>query len=219
LQPDQKFVPALGKSSLTGSYDRVLAVMSRERRWRSALLNLMAPSDEDSIVDFGAGTGTLCIGLKQRAPACSLIGIDPDPEVLAIARAKAEVQGVAIEWRQAMGDRSGDFVADGSATKAVSSLVLHHCDLPMKQNILRAMARVLQPGGRLFIADYGLQRTLGMRASFLLVQAFDGWKTTGQNARGILPRLIADAGFIQVVENLVVPTPTGSISLYTARKP
>jgi len=89
----------------------------------------------------------------------------------------------------------------------------------MKQNILRAMARVLQPGGRLFIADYGLQRTLGMRASFLLVQAFDGWKTTGQNARGILPRLIADAGFIQVVENLVVPTPTGSISLYTARKP
>jgi ubiquinone/menaquinone biosynthesis C-methylase UbiE len=219
MDPDQKFVPALGISSLTGSYDRVVAVMSRERRWRSALLNLMAPSDEDSIVDFGAGTGTLCIGLKQRAPDCRLVGVDPDPKVLAIARAKAEALGMAIDWRQAMGDRVGEFVADGSATKAVSSLVLHHCDLAMKQNMLRAMAKVLQPGGGLFIADYGRQRTLAMRASFLLVQAFDGFETTGQNARGMLPQLIADAGFIQVAEGLVVRTPTGSISLYTARKP
>jgi ubiquinone/menaquinone biosynthesis C-methylase UbiE len=219
LHSDQKFVPALGKSSLTGSYDRVVAIMSRERRWRSALLNLIAPSDDDSIVDFGAGTGTLCIALKQRAPGCRLVGVDPDPEVLAIARAKAEPFGMAIEWRQAMGSQVGEFVPDGSATKVVSSLVLHHCDMPMKQDILRAMARVLQPGGRLFIADYGLQRTLRLRASFLLVQVFDGFKATGQNARGILPQLIADAGFIQVAEGLVVPTPTGSISLYTARKP
>ena len=219
MQSDQKFVPALGKSSLTGSYDRVVAVMSRERRWRSALLDLIAASDDDSIVDFGAGTGTLCIGLKRRAPACRLVGVDPDPEVLAIARAKAEALGLTIEWHQAMGDQAGAFVADGSASKAVSSLVLHHCDLPMKQDILRAMARALRPGGRLFIADYGRQRTLWMRAAFLLVQAFDGCKTTGQNARGILPQLIADAGFTEVAERLVVATPTGSISLYTARKP
>ncbi|MGH6615219.1 class I SAM-dependent methyltransferase [Sphingomonas sp.] len=171
------------------------------------------------MVDFGAGTGTLCIGLKQRAADCRLVGIDPDPQVLAIARAKAEASGMTIDWRQAMGDRAGEVIADGSATKVVSSLVLHHCDLPMKQNMLRAMASALQPGGRLFIADYGRQRTLRMRAAFLLVQAVDGFTTTGQNARGILPELIADAGFIQVAEDLVVPTPTGSISLYTARKP
>ncbi|MES2056872.1 MAG: class I SAM-dependent methyltransferase [Pseudomonadota bacterium] len=219
MQSDQKFVPALGISSLTGNYDRVVAVMSRERRWRSALLDLMAPSGADSIVDFGAGTGTLCLGLKQRAPDCRVIGVDPDPEILVIAKAKADALGMAIDWREAMGDRVGEFIADGSATKVVSSLVLHHCDLPMKRDILRAMARVLQPGGRLFIADFGRQRTLTMRALFLLVQAVDGWKTTGQNARGILPQLIAEAGFLQVEERLVVPTPTGSVSLYTARKP
>ncbi|WP_034161686.1 class I SAM-dependent methyltransferase [Sphingomonas sp. ERG5] len=219
MQSDQKFVPALGISSLTGNYDRVVAVMSRERRWRSALLDLMAPSGADSIVDFGAGTGTLCLGLKQRAPDCRVIGVDPDPEILVIAKAKADALGMAIDWREAMGDRVGEFIADGSATKVVSSLVFHHCDLPMKRDILRAMARVLQPGGRLFIADFGRQRTLTMRALFLLVQAVDGWKTTGQNARGILPQLIAEAGFLQVEERLVVPTPTGSVSLYTARKP
>ncbi|QNQ10267.1 class I SAM-dependent methyltransferase [Sphingomonas alpina] len=219
MHADQKFIPALGKSSLTGSYDRVVAVMSRERRWRSALADLIAPSGEDSIVDFGAGTGTLCIELKRRAPGCRLVGIDPDPQVLAIARAKAETLGMAIDWHQAMGDRAGEVVADGSATKVVSSLVLHHCDLPMKRAMLRVMGNILRPGGHLFIADYGRQRTLGMRASFLLVQAIDGFKTTGQNARGMLPQLIAEAGFAQIVEDRVVPTPTGSISLYTARKP
>ena len=64
-----------------------------ERHWRTALLNLMAPSDQDPIVDFGTGTGTLCIGLKRRAPDCRLVGVDPDPKVLVIARAKAEASG------------------------------------------------------------------------------------------------------------------------------
>jgi ubiquinone/menaquinone biosynthesis C-methylase UbiE len=193
--------------------------MSRERAWRSAMLTLIAPADEDLIVDVGAGTGSLAVALKQRAPHCRLVAIDPDPEVLKIARAKGEALAGGIEWRQGMGDQIGEFVADGSADKAVSSLVLHHCDLPVKQSVLRAMATVLRSGGHLFIADYGRQRTPWMRALFLLVQAVDGFKTTSQNARGILPQLIADAGFVDVVERSIVPTPTGSISLYTARKP
>jgi hypothetical protein len=58
-----------------------------------------------------------------------------------------------------------------------------------------------------------------MRLLFRQVQALDGWERTGPNAKGILPRLIADAGFDRVEEVRVVPTPTGSISLYTGRKP
>jgi len=220
VESDQKFVPALGRlSDKGGSYDRVVAVMSRERVWRSAMLRLIAPADEDLIVDVGAGTGSLAVALKQRAPSCRLVAIDPDPAVLEIARAKGEALARGIEWRHGMGDQISEFVADGSANKVVSSLVLHHCDLPVKQRILGAMAKVLQPGGLLVIADYGRQRTPWMRALFLLVQVVDGFKTTSQNARGILPRLIADAGFVDVVERSIVATPTGSISLYSARKP
>jgi ubiquinone/menaquinone biosynthesis C-methylase UbiE len=220
VKSDQNFVPALGRlSDNLASYDRVVGVMSRERGWRSALVNLIAPADEDVIVDVGAGTGTLAVALKQRAPGCRLVAIDPDPEMLELARAKGEALANGIEWRHGMGDQVSEFVADGSANKAVSSLVLHHCDLPVKQSILRAMAKVLRPGGHLIIADYGRQRTPWMRALFLLVQMADGFKTTSQNARGILPELIAGAGFVDVVERSIVPTPTGSISLYTARKP
>ena len=96
MQSEQKFVPALGKSGLTGSYDQVVAVLSDEQVWRSALIDLVAPADGDTIVDFGAGTGTLCIGLRQRAPRCRIVGVDPDSKVLAIARTKAEALGIRI---------------------------------------------------------------------------------------------------------------------------
>lgn len=215
-EPD--FVPALGRSGLTRDYDRVIAVMTRERRWRGALLDLVAPEAGDVIVDVGAGTGSQAIAIKQIAPGARVIGIDPDHAVLALAREKAAIAGVEIEWIQGFGDKV-DVLVDGTANKLLSSLVLHQCDLPVKSAILRAMARALSPGGLLAIADYGLQRTLLMKLLFRQVQALDGWERTGLNAKGILPQLISDAGFDKVEEVRVVQTPTGSISLYTGQKP
>lgn len=212
------FVPALGRSGLTAAYDTVIALMTRERRWRTVLLDMVGPEGDDVIVDFGAGTGSLAIGLKRQAPSARVIGVDPDAEVLAVAHAKAQAAAVEIEWAEAMGDRV-DFIPDDAATKVVSSLVLHQCDLPVKQAILKSMARVLRPQGRIFIADYGLQRTYRMRLLFRQVQALDGWKRAGLNAKGILPKLIVEAGFVEVAETRMVSTPTGSISLYAGRKP
>ncbi|WP_293384912.1 hypothetical protein [Phenylobacterium sp. SCN 70-31] len=37
MSEQKDFVPALGRPELTGDYDRVIAVMTRERRWRAAL--------------------------------------------------------------------------------------------------------------------------------------------------------------------------------------
>jgi ubiquinone/menaquinone biosynthesis C-methylase UbiE len=211
-KPD--FVPALGRAELTADYDRVIAVMTRERRWRTALLDLIAPEAGDVILDVGAGTGSQAIAIKRRAPGARVIGLDPDPQVLALARDKAQAAGVDIEWVEGLGDRAAQVLGHGIATKVVSSLVLHQCDLVVKEATLRAMAQVLRPGGRLAIADYGLQRTPLMKLLFRQVQALDGWERTGLNARGILPKLIAETGFALVEEVRVIPTPTGSISLY-----
>lgn len=213
------FVPALGRTELTGDYDRVIAVMTRERRWRAALLDLIAPAEGDVVVDIGAGTGSQAIAIKQRAPGARVIGIDPDPNVLQLARMKARAAGADIEWIEGYGDQVAQLVGVGRATKAMSSLVLHQCDLPVKVAILESMASVLAIAGRLIVADYGLQRTLLMKLLFRQVQALDGRERTGLNAKGILPDLIAQAGFQDVAEVGVIPTPTGSVSLYTAAKP
>ena len=212
------FVPALGRPELTAGYDRIIAVMTRERRWRARLLKQVAPQAGETIVDIGCGTGTFAIMLKQACPDARIVGVDPDPEVLQIARSKADLANVAIEWNEAFGDDFSGIVSAGSADKVVSSLVLHQCPLDVKRSILAAMHLALKPAGRLTIADYGAQRTLLMRLLFRQVQTLDGFENTQPNADGLLPGLMTGAGFETVEEAWSIPTPTGSISLYLASR-
>ncbi len=215
----EEFVPALGKHWLTGVYDLAIALLTRERTWRRALIDLIEPADRDFIIDVGAGTGTLATALKRRAPGARVVGVDPDPAVLAIAKRKAARAAAAVEWVQAFGDEVADKLGQGTANKVVSSLVFHQCPPNVKGKILSAMRRALAPGGRLLIADYGLQRTALMRLLFRQVQNLDGWENTTPNAKGELPLYIDRAGFVDVEEVRVIPTPTGSISLYRASAP
>ena len=76
-------------SDLTSQYDHVIAVMTRERRWRARLLSALCPQPAEPIVDIGAVTGSMAILIKQSVPDARVVAIDPDPEVLAIAKAKA----------------------------------------------------------------------------------------------------------------------------------
>ncbi len=57
-----------------------------------------------------------------------------------------------------------------------------------------------------------------MRLLFrLTVQTIDGIEDTQPNADGALPELLKLAGFADVLEIEVIPTLTGSISLYRAQ--
>lgn len=210
------FVPALGNHALTGAYDRVLALTTRERRWRAALLTLTAPEPTDRIIDVGCGTGTFALMLKQACPDAQVVGVDPDEAVLKIARRKAAA--AHVEWRQGFGDDLANLLGDHPATKVVSSLVLHQCPLAVKCKILQAMFDVLAPGGQVLIADYGLQRSGLMRLLFRQVQTLDGFENTQPNADGVLPQLMAAAGFSSVEEVSLVRTPTGSISIYRGER-
>lgn len=210
------FTPALGRHELTGAYDRMIALMTRERRWRGDLLALVAPEPGDTILDVGCGTGTFAIMLKRACPSARIIGVDPDENVLAIARAKASAAGADVEWRRAFGDELAGLGV--RVDKVVSSLVFHQCPLEVKRAILSACAAALADGGQLIVADYGRQRSPLMRLLFRQVQMLDGFANTEPNAQGVLPGLIEAAGFRRVEERRVLPTPTGSISTYVAEK-
>lgn len=211
------FTPALGRSELTSQYDRVIAVMTRERKWRALLLSALVPRDGEVIVDLGAGTGSMAILVKQASPGARVVAVDPDPEVQAVARAKVTSVGVEIEFVTALGD--APVLPDGTVDKVISSLVLHQCPAAAKTGILANAYRLLRPSGRLLIADYGLQRTLLMDLLFRQVRTLDGFENTRANKNGEIPAMISAAGFERVEELSVTQTPTGSISLYSAFKP
>jgi SAM-dependent methyltransferase len=212
------FTPALGRFAPVRFYDAVAALV-RERLWRALVVGHVAARADDVVVDVGCGTGSLALLVRNVRPRARIVGVDPDPEVLAVARRKADAAGVAIEWRAGMGDALEVVVDAGSADVVVSSLVLHHCSMAMKRSMLSSMHDALAPGGRLVIADYGWQRTRAMRLAFRVVQLADGVEDTQPNADGVVPGLIAEAGFRDVREVEVVATITGSISIYVAERP
>lgn len=219
MTTNPNFTPALGRAELTSDYDRVIAVMTRERKWRGKLLDGVAPHDDETVVDLGSGTGSLAIMLTLAAPRACIFAVDPDSEVQAIAADKARNAGVSINQVVALGGDHVDVLPYSRADKVVTSLVLHQCAMEAKRALLANAFALLHSGGTLFVADYGVQKTLLMQLLFNQVRSLDGYENTKPNKDGMIPAMISDAGFIQISEQWSVQTPTGSIALWTARKP
>ena len=209
------FTPAAGHSALTPVYDLALRILTRERRWRKALLEQICPRDGDAILDVGCGTGTLAIMLKRCAPGARVVGVDPDPAVLSIAAAKARRAGVRIEWR---GGFAQDAAAIGQFNHVVSTLVFHQVSPNGKSAGLRAMFEAVRPGGAVHVADYCRQPEWLMRQLFRFIQAVDGRTNTQANADGAVERILESLGSKPVRAESIVRTPTGAISLFRIHK-
>jgi ubiquinone/menaquinone biosynthesis C-methylase UbiE len=214
-QAERDYVPAAPQLWL---YDFLVATLTRESRWRRALLRQIDPSDKDSIADIGCGTGSLMALISRTTRPAALIGIDPDPPILERARRKTDAVGATVELKLGYARDAARLLDGRGINKVVSSLVFHQVNLAEKRAGLAAMRAALVANGELHVADYGLQRTALMRKLFRIVQKGDGYENTEPNARGVLPELMKEVGFRGVEETAVIPTPTGSISLYRAER-
>jgi len=146
-----------------------------------------------------------------------VIGLDGDPRVLGIVRKKSNLSGQVIELKKGL---SFDFpFPENSIDLVVSSLVFHHLTSEDKKKTAQEIYRVLKPAGELHVADWGKAPDFFMRAVFLTVQLLDGFKTTGENIKGMLPQYFRDVGFHSVDESKQYRTILGSISMYKAVKP
>ena len=212
------YTPAAGYHFLTPLYDAGARLSTREAVWREALVEFLAPEDHDLLLDIGAGTGSLALLVSRKNPATRYFGIDPDPHALDIARKKARRAGIDAQFRQSF--FSAEAVADWPVPSlATLCLVLHQVPLDEKLRLLREVHAILQPGGRLFIADYGEQRSWLMRRLFrATIQQLDGIADTQPNADGVLIPLLREAGFAKVRELQHVKTVTGSISILCGEK-
>jgi ubiquinone/menaquinone biosynthesis C-methylase UbiE len=209
-----RYVPATRWRLFTRLYDPILALTMRERRFREEMLRRIDAElpPGGTLVDVGCGTGTFALALKERRPDAQVIGVDGDEEILGLARAKRGAEG--IEWREGLAQELP--VPAQSADVVTISLVLHHLLPDDKRSALAGMRRIVKPGGRLHVADWGPPGDPLMSGAFFFAQAIDGFDRTADHRAGRLPALIEEAGFGSVERYGRFRTALGVVELLTA---
>ena len=138
-----------------GYYDRLVALLTlgrgRALRKRTIALARIAPGED--VLDVGCGTGKITTRAKARTgPNGSADGIDPAPEMIAVARQKAARAGLDIDYRVAAVEALP--FAAATFDVVMSSLMMHHLPEGLKPHALAEIRRVLKPGGRLVVVDF-----------------------------------------------------------------
>jgi ubiquinone/menaquinone biosynthesis C-methylase UbiE len=208
-----RYVPAAGHPALTRLYDPLLAITMREGAWRPRLVEQVAQGGPATVLEVGCGTGTLTLALADALPAAEVTGLDGDPEALGIARAKAGAQ-TRVRWLEGMAQ--GLPFADAAFDRVVVSLVLHHLVPAVKRQALGEIRRVLRPGGRLHVADFGAPGDPLMAVAFRALQLFDGREPTRDHAAGRLPSFLQEAGLGPVSVTGRLRTASGRLELLVA---
>jgi ubiquinone/menaquinone biosynthesis C-methylase UbiE len=211
-----KYIPALKYDWLTVFFDPVIRLTMPERRFRTALILQADIKAGHRVLDFGTGTAALSLLAKQLAPRSEITGIDIDAKIIGIARDKIAAAKTQIGIDQY--DGTALPYPDRHFDRVISSLVFHHLTREQKDGSLREIRRVLNSGGELHIADWGRAQTALKRLLFLPVQMLDGFESTADNVKGLLPIFIANAGFADVQETTTFSTMFGTLSLYRARR-
>jgi ubiquinone/menaquinone biosynthesis C-methylase UbiE len=169
-------------------YDLMVLVLTRgrDRAYREKLLDLAGIGPGDNVLDIGSGTGTLAISAWRRArPTGSVTGTDISKPMLAAARRKSRRAGAEIAFMEA--DATSLPFADASFDVVLMTTVMHMVPTASRPKVLGEMARVLKPGGRALLVDYGgplearrkMSARHGPHGSFDLYRLKDEMKEAG----------------------------------------
>ena len=212
----ETYIPALSYDWLTPFYDPVVRFTTRERIFKTALINQARIEAGHQVLDLACGTGTLAIMLKQAVLSADVTAIDGDSKVLKAAKRKADRLGIQIRFDEGMSFSLP--YSDGYFDRVVSSLFFHHLTTENKLKTICEVARVLKPKGELHVADWGLPATPLMKVASRFIQLLDGNDTTADSFGGLLPNLLKEGGFSAVEETGELDTLFGTLRLHSAQK-
>jgi demethylmenaquinone methyltransferase/2-methoxy-6-polyprenyl-1,4-benzoquinol methylase len=181
-------------SSIAARYDVTNEVMSFgvHRLWRRAAVRHSGAKEGNRVLDCATGTGDLALAFKREVGTSGqVVGTDFCPEMLQSAPAKASEAGLVVDFQVA--DALALPFPDASFDVASIAFGIRNVDDPVK--CLKEMARVVKPGGRVVVLEFGQPRGLfGALFRFYaktIMPAIGGLLTGNRAAYEYLPRTAA----------------------------
>jgi len=173
-----------------------------------ALQEAFALDAEDLVLDLGCGTGQLGVPIADRVRA--VVGMDPEPDMLLLARRTAAERGVPNTQWMIGSDTDvpalGALLGPASLAMTVIGNALHWMDHDELFRVLRPLSR---PGGGVAVLANGtplwLQDSEWSRALRSALEAHFGWELkatcgTDDEARRRYADSLRAAGFEEVRE-------------------
>jgi len=143
-----------------------LLSLGLDRRWRARAIRELALTGRERVLDVCTGTGDLAVEALTSATgtAREVVGIDFAGEMLRHASAKAGRMGLAARLRFVRGDATRLPCPDAVCEAVTVGFGIRNVLEP--EAACREFFRVLRPGGRLAVLEFGMPRLPGIRAAY-----------------------------------------------------
>ncbi len=202
-----------------------------DRRWRATAVAALRLPDGARVLDVCTGTGDLAIAAVRGGTNVSVVGVDFAGEMLRLGRGKVRAGGLASAIRLVRGDATRIPLADRSCDAATIGFGIRN--VADTEAALADIARVLRPGGRLAILEFGEPRIPGIRTLYLwyfryLLPLVGRAVSKHDSAYSYLPASVGNfpppAEFARLIEQhgfgnvKAVPLTLGIVYLYTAER-
>jgi demethylmenaquinone methyltransferase/2-methoxy-6-polyprenyl-1,4-benzoquinol methylase len=167
-------------------YDRMGAVLSfgQDPLWRRALVRAVDAQPGQRVLDVASGTGMVAVALARRS-ACEVVALDQSEAMLGAARARvASDPRLAEQISFIPGEAEHLPFADGEFDALTFTYLLRYVD--DRAATMRELARVVKPGGRIGMVEFGVPSSPVLRAL---------WRLHTRVGLPLLGRLVSSSWF------------------------
>ncbi len=220
--------------AIAGRYDLLNTVLSGglDRYWRRCAIAALHLTGTERVLDVCTGTADVAIGAARASMgAARVVGVDFSGAMLTHGLDKVRRGGLHGRVNLVRGDAMRLPVASTSVHAATIAFGIRNVQRP--DEACKELLRVLRPGGRLAILEFGLPVVPAVRPIYLwyfnhvlprigrAVSRHDAAYTYLPASVGTFQfgdefaRILSDAGFSQVCSR---PLAFGIVYLYSARK-
>jgi demethylmenaquinone methyltransferase / 2-methoxy-6-polyprenyl-1,4-benzoquinol methylase len=214
-------------------YDLLNRVLSAgmDRGWRERAVDALELRDGARVIDLCTGTADVAVAIAARSPGYRIVGVDFAAAMLRLGLDKVASLGYAPRIRLVRGDAMQIPLSSGTCDGATIAFGIRNVVAP--ERALAELARVLRPGARLAILEFGQPRIPGVRTFYAwyfryLLPLVGRLVSKHQSAYSYLPASVGTfpppAAFAQLIESQgfraisTVPLTFGIVYLYVAER-